>query len=95
MILVFESTSREILERPDNICVSPRGGVVITEDGSGTDYIRVLTPEGRMFDFAENVANGSELAGPTFSPDGNTLFVNIQRPGATYAIWGPWRNGGL
>ncbi len=48
-----------------------------------------------MFDFAENVANSSELAGPTFSPDGNTLFLNIQRPGATYAIWGPWENGGL
>ncbi len=95
LILVFESTSREILELPDNICVSPRGGVVITEDGRASDFIRVLTPEGRMFDFAENVANGSELAGPTFSPDGNTLFVNIQRPGATYAIWGPWENGGL
>ena len=95
LILLFESTSDEILDRPDNICVSPRGGVLITEDGSDSDFVRVLTPEGRMFDFAENVANPSELAGPTFSPDGDTLFLNIQRPGATYAIWGPWGSGGL
>ena len=95
LILVFESTSREILDRPDNICVSPRGGIVITEDGGGGNFVRGLTPEGRMFDFAENVANSSEFAGPTFSPDGETLFLNIQRPGATYAIWGPWDVGGF
>ena len=96
LMLLFESTSSEILDRPDNICVSPRGGVLITEDGRTSNFVRGLTPEGRMFDFAENVANPSELAGPTFSPDGNTLFLNIQRhPGATYAIWGPWETGGL
>ncbi|MCZ6918686.1 MAG: DUF839 domain-containing protein [Gemmatimonadetes bacterium] len=94
--LVFESPTPSILESPDNICVSPRGGVVITEDGEYGNSIRGLTPDGKMFDFAENVANRSELAGPTFSPDGQTLFVNIQRgPGATYAIWGPWEDGGL
>jgi secreted PhoX family phosphatase len=95
LILLFESTSDEVLDSPDNICVSPRGGVLITEDGTTSNFVRGLTPQGRMFDFAENVANPSELAGPTFSPDGDTLFLNIQRPGATYAIWGPWGSGGL
>lgn len=33
---------------------------------------------------------GSEWAGATFSPDGSTLFVNIQSPGITFAIKGPW-----
>ena len=33
---------------------------------------------------------GSEWAGATFSPDGKTLFVNIQSPGVTFAIAGPW-----
>lgn len=33
---------------------------------------------------------GSEWAGATFSPDGTTLFVNIQTPGVTFAITGPW-----
>jgi len=32
----------------------------------------------------------SEWAGATFSPDGKTLFVNIQTPGITFAITGPW-----
>ena len=32
----------------------------------------------------------SEWAGATFSPDGTTLFVNIQTPGITLAITGPW-----
>jgi uncharacterized protein len=32
----------------------------------------------------------SEFTGPTFSPDGRPLFVNIQVPGVTLAITGPW-----
>ena len=31
-----------------------------------------------------------EWAGATFSPDGKTLYVNIQFPGVTLAIEGPW-----
>ena len=37
----------------------------------------------------------SEFAGPTFSPDGQWLFVNIQVPGITCAITGPWGDLGL
>lgn len=33
---------------------------------------------------------GQEWAGASFSPDGNTLFVNIQTPGITFAIQGPF-----
>ncbi len=32
----------------------------------------------------------SEFTGPNFSPDGSMLFVNIQEPGITLAITGPW-----
>ncbi len=32
-----------------------------------------------------------EFAGACFDPAGEVLFVNIQRPGITLAIWGPWR----
>ena len=34
--------------------------------------------------------NDSELAGPCFSPDGRFFFVNIQEPGLTFVIWGPF-----
>jgi secreted PhoX family phosphatase len=37
----------------------------------------------------------SEWAGATFSPDGRWLFVNIQTPGITFAITGPWHRGPL
>ena len=33
---------------------------------------------------------GREWAGATFSPDGKWLFANIQTPGITFAITGPW-----
>jgi uncharacterized protein len=46
-----------------------------------------------VISFAKNVMEGyhtREFAGVTFSPDGQTLFVNIQVPGITLAIWGPF-----
>jgi hypothetical protein len=36
---------------------------------------------------------GSEWAGACFDPAGEFLFVNIQTPGVTFAITGPWRDG--
>ena len=87
-----------MLDAPDNITVSPRGGLVLCEDGDGDQYLRGLTAEGEIFDFALNVHPGfadSEFAGATFSPDGETLYVNIQTPGVTLAIWGPWEDGAL
>lgn len=101
--LVFESPSPDVLDAPDNIVVSPRGGIVVCEDGGGQQFLRGLTQRGRIFDFATNLANGDEFAGACFSPDGDTLFVNIQgstsavggNKGMTFAIWGPWREGAL
>ena len=37
----------------------------------------------------------NEWAGACYSPDGNWLFVNIQTPGVTFAITGPWGHGPL
>src|SRR5262249_7976087 len=77
--LIFESREEAVLDMPDNICVSPRGGLVICEDGDNhQQYIRGLTREGGIFDFARNIVPGfekEEFAGATFSPDGKTLFV--------------------
>ncbi len=98
LILLFESESAEVLDAPDNVTVSPRDGIVICEDGDGTQYLRGLTQRGDIFDLAQNLVNAddaSELAGACFSADGRFLFVNIQSPGYTFAIWGPWERGAL
>jgi len=103
LTLVFESPSAELLDSPDNVTVSPRGGIVLCEDGGGDQFVRGLTREGRIFDFARNLLTPSEFAGACFSPNGRTLFVNIQGStldagavkGMTFAIYGPWENGAL
>ncbi|HEY9799636.1 MAG TPA: alkaline phosphatase PhoX [Leptolyngbyaceae cyanobacterium] len=88
--LFVESTSREELDMPDNIVVSPYGDLILCEDGGGENFLRGVTPQGKLYNFARNALNDSEFCGACFSPDGRTLFVNIQSPGITLAIWGPW-----
>jgi secreted PhoX family phosphatase len=101
LTLAFESPDREILDMPDNICIRPKSAhLFICEDsdyvglgGSPDNYVRILTPDGRIADFAHNITPNfikSEFAGTTFSRDGRTLFVNLQSVGATFAIWGDW-----
>ena len=94
--LVFESPSPQFLRQPDNVVVSPRGGVLLCEDHDGTDRLVGLDPEGRVFEFARNRFGTGEFAGVTYGPAvGYWLFVNIQRPGMTLAITGPWERGCL
>lgn len=101
---VFQSTSADVLDFPDNVTTSNDGTLVLCEDGSNDNYLRGLTPDGELFDIALNRLVSStgtprfddEFAGSTFSPDGHTLFVNIQASaGMTFAIWGPWRSIGV
>ena len=76
--------------------IRTRGTRLLRVDGDG--IVRVMG-ENNM-DLDEGVPGkpaieagdyrGSEWAGATFSPDGRTLFVNIQSPGVTFAITGPW-----
>jgi secreted PhoX family phosphatase len=76
---------------PDNITVSPYGGVMIAEDGDGKQHLVGATDSGDVFFFARNEIPGdSEFAGPTFSADRKTLFANVQDPGHVYAIRGPF-----
>lgn len=88
LTLVYKSTDPSILEMPDNLLVLPWGDIVLCEDGSGNDYLRVLTREGKIYDLARNPL--SEFAGACFSTSPNTLYVNIQGVSYTLAIWGPW-----
>jgi uncharacterized protein len=76
---------------PDNITVGPHGFAVACTDGEDDQYLVGISEKGDVFPFAFNAATYDEFAGATFSPDGDTLFVNIQGdPAFTIAIWGPW-----
>jgi uncharacterized protein len=60
LTLLYESRSGTVLDQPDGLTVSPRGGVVVCEDGDGedvnrgTNFLRVLTPKGTLETFARN-----------------------------------------
>lgn len=116
---IFVAGSQLVGDNIDNITISPRGGIVLCEDGEpvideygpGTRLLG-LTAAGESFAFAKNTVQlsgnqviaagkkilpgdyrGSEWAGACFDPAGEVLFANIQRPGITFAIWGPWAKG--
>lgn len=89
--LFIESKSADTFRYCDNITVAPWGDVIICEDSEDARIIGI-TPSGKAYEIAKNIGyRESEFAGPVFSPSGKTLFVNIQSPGLTLAITGPWR----
>ena len=106
LTLIYETPGADVLDSPDNITVSPRGGVVLCEDGDvKPQRLHGLTPGGVLFPLAENNVvsvetfpgdhTAEEWAGATFDSRGEWLFANIQTPGVTFAITGPWADGGL
>lgn len=115
LTLAYQSTSGAVLDSPDNLCITPRGGILFCEDDAtpadrdghalapglvNVDRLVGLTGEGVPFTFAVNLLNATEFAGACFSPDGQTLFVNIfgngtPGSGMTCAITGPWHEGPL
>ncbi|MEZ5966333.1 MAG: DUF839 domain-containing protein [Planctomycetota bacterium] len=92
--IFYESPGKDLLENCDNLTLTPWGDLLVCEDGDKPEFLVGITPEGQAYKFAENVASGEEMTGATFSPDASTLFVNIQQPGMTLAITGPWRKPG-
>ena len=90
LMLLAESTSDSLLRNADNLTMAPWGDLVVCEDTSDHCGLVGLRPDGSQYAIADNAYSDSELAGVCFSPDGQTLFVNIQYPGMTLAITGPW-----
>ncbi|HEY7785033.1 MAG TPA: alkaline phosphatase PhoX [Pyrinomonadaceae bacterium] len=91
--LIFEPTDPALLNMPDNLCLTKNGNLIICEDNGTSVHLQLLTRSGQISPVAHNVVPGfetREFAGVTLSPDGQTLFVNVQIPGMTFAIWGPW-----
>ncbi|WP_435849650.1 alkaline phosphatase PhoX [Streptomyces pristinaespiralis] len=85
-------------ESPDNICLAPSGGLMVCEDGGGEQHVYGVTRRGQVYPAARNAQNTGtpedpeygEFAGVTFSPDGETMYVNCYAPGTTFAVTGPW-----
>ena len=75
---------------PDNITLSPWGDLIICEDNSDINRLWGVSKEGQPYIIAENRYSGSEFAGVCFSPSGETMFVNLQSNGLTFAITGDW-----
>lgn len=107
LVLAYQSPAQETLYYPDNLAMSPRGGLILCQDSYRKEPQSLfgLTATGGIFEFARNngVYEGfrgirgdytnSEFAGACFSPDGRWLFVNVYTPGFTVAISGPWKEG--
>jgi secreted PhoX family phosphatase len=89
--MVFESGGHRHFSGPDNIVVSPRGGLVICEDRLGGDVrgqsVAALTPEGEFFRFCQvNAA----LRGDYLGHDLAATFVRSEWAGATFSHDGDW-----
>ncbi|GEC03753.1 hypothetical protein SSP24_14080 [Streptomyces spinoverrucosus] len=101
LVIVFGPNSDVRLpgESPDNICLAPSGGLMVCEDGNGAQHVFGVTRRGEVYALARNRQNTGtpeapewgEFAGVTFSPDGETMYVNCYTPGTTFAVRGPWR----
>ena len=105
--LIYESADPAKLENPDNVVVVPHThDILLQEDSDGAQYVRGLTRNGDIYDFARSASNQTEFCGGCFDPAGHTLYINQQGdrgslPGGppdsqavTYAIYGPWEGVG-
>ena len=88
--LFIEPNDGSLVQNADNLTAAPWGDLIVCEDATGEDYLVGVTPAGETYKFAHNQAGPGEFAGSCFSPDGTTLFVNMQLQGLTVAITGPW-----
>ncbi|MEO6387906.1 MAG: alkaline phosphatase PhoX, partial [Croceibacterium sp.] len=90
--LFYESASADAFNFGDNLTVAPNGHLVVCED-QYTDVtanrLIGIAPNGVAYPLALSRIQ-TEWAGACFSPDGQTLFVNLQSPTRTVAITGPW-----
>ncbi len=90
--LFVESENKQSLNFGDNLTVAPNGHLIVCEDqytDQVDNHLKGVTQNGQTYDFAR-IKLQTEPAGACFSPDGNTMFVNLYSPTTTLAITGPW-----
>jgi uncharacterized protein len=92
LTLIAQTEEGDEMINPDNLTVSPAGELFVVEDNDGPNHIRRIGPDGQVEIFARNVFKDgvSEICGVCFSPDNRVMFVNLQEPGLTLAIRGPF-----
>jgi Tol biopolymer transport system component len=77
------------------VTASSSGDLVIAEDGGNLELV-LITRRGEVSPLVRLTGNeGSELAGPAFSPSGRHLYFSSQRgdaKGVTYEVTGPFRS---
>ncbi len=88
--LMSEPRDSNLIQMVDNITVAPWGDLIVCEDGPGPNFLRGIKPNGDVYTLGRNDYNSGELAGSCFSPDGTTLFFNLQTAEMTLAVTGPW-----
>ena len=89
--LIAEANANSLLRLADNLTMAPWGDLIVCEDIAANAGLIGVRPDGSQYEIANNAYSSSELAGVCFSPDGNTLFVNVQYPGTTVAITGDFQ----
>jgi secreted PhoX family phosphatase len=90
LTLIAEADENSLLQNCDNLTMAPWGDLIVCEDTLNHCGLVGIRPDGSQYVIADNPYSDSEVAGVCFSPDGETLFVNIQYPGMTLAITGPF-----
>lgn len=89
--LVYESSGFGDLDGPDNLTLSPRGKIIICEDGEeDANYLKVLDPAtNELSIFSENLTSFDlNLLDPENYPPGSLL--NSEFAGATFSPDGTW-----
>lgn len=85
------AVSPVVLSGVDNITYGPRGGLFVAEDGGDMQVVMLLGSDPQPVAQVVGVT-GSEITGPSFTPDGSRLYFSSQRnPGTTYEVSGPWK----
>lgn len=91
--------SNGVLGEPDNVTVTDRGDVFITEDQGTDQQVVLVTRKGKVLPVLQLAGHpGSELSGIAFSPSGRRMYISSQRGtdggpglGITYEVSGPFR----
>ncbi len=90
--LFLESNDPAFYNYGDNLCVMPNGHLMVCEDQYTAivdNHLRGVNEDGKTYLFGRSQVQ-TEFAGACFSPDGQTMFVNLYAPTYTFAITGPW-----